>query len=76
MLPLAAGINVGGHSSSLLILPEGVVVGILILHGLLNKNNTNSGKKKSLPRGARGLGSEYFFLPEFLFLLVRSPYKI
>ena len=37
VLPLAAGINVGGHSSSLslssgslLILPEGVVVGIQI----------------------------------------------
>ena len=72
-LPLAAGINVGGHykwhfflslssSGSLLILPEGVVVGF-------------QKKTKNRPPGGQGVGVRFFFLPEFLFILVRSPCK-
>ena len=61
-LPLAAGINVGGHYFGyiipllLLFLPslfkttEGVVVGFQILAWAPKKNNKNLGKKKNSPR--------------------------
>jgi hypothetical protein len=31
--------------------------------------------QKIAPQGARGWGSEFYFLPEFLFIIVRRPCK-